>query len=130
MQKTRLCRSSSASLCAFFLLTLSACATARVVEVYPGKGGVISLSPPQSPEAREKAKALMSDGCQGKKSTIVKEGEVVVGQKSEGEEESTQEDKRSTNLFTGKTSSKPMGKTRSSSTTSNLTEWRITYRCK
>ncbi|MBI3535162.1 MAG: hypothetical protein HY072_06725 [Deltaproteobacteria bacterium] len=94
---------------------LGGCATARTVSMQPGKGGVVSLNPPQNPEARAKAEELMRSNCHGKKFEIVEEGEAVIGQEVYG--------KQDTSL--GKSS---IWST-SSSTTENKTEWRITYKC-
>lgn len=105
---------------------LISCATARVEELEPGVGGVITVSPPQDPEARSKAKALMADNCGKKKAVIVKEGYAVVGTQASGSEETSPSS--STNLFTGK----KVNSTHTSSnvTTSQVKEWRLTYKCK
>ncbi len=101
-----------------FLITLSvlvSCASARVVTVEPGQGGIIAVNPKDSSDAREKAVALMSENCRGKYK-IVKEGEEVVGQTSQSQTTAGR------SLF-----NKAALNTSSNST--NKTEWRITYKC-
>jgi hypothetical protein len=105
-------------------VVLAGCATARLVESESEIGGIVTVNPPQSPEARDKAKAMMQSTCGAKPFRIVKEGETVVGQTTQG----TQEEKpiKTTNLF-GKKS--PAVQTTSNQTTTNVTEWRLTFKC-
>jgi hypothetical protein len=94
----------------FLLLILCACATARVVKVQPGQGGVVAVMPAQNAEARQKAEDLMSANCQGQGFDIIEEGEAVVGQ--------------SLNASTYKS---PYGHSSSTSGTNrDQTEWRLT----
>jgi hypothetical protein len=97
------------------LALLGACATARVVTVQPGRGGVIAIAPANDPEARQKADVIMKQNCGEKKVEIVEEGEAVVGQTI-------------SNSSTGNVAG---GSIYSSGTSyaSNQTEWRITYKC-
>src|SRR4051794_23466036 len=113
--------------------TLVGCTTARVVTKYPGKGGVIAIKPQDSEEARHKAEALMRQNCNGGAYTITKEGEEVVGSK-------TQTDIRSQTEPTKTRKSKVLGlpvtvteggtRASESSTTHHETEWRLAYECK
>jgi hypothetical protein len=112
---------------AFWLL--ASCATATVVETSPGVGGVISVKPAQDPEARQKARALMVQTCGRKRFKIVKEGRVAVGTETTGSSTSTPQDRKQYNLFTGKSKTVTETNTDSSSTTSNVYEWHLTYRC-
>jgi hypothetical protein len=109
----------------FLLMFVVSCATARLEEVEPGQGGVITLTPPQNPEAKEKARMIMEENCQGKKPMIVKEGFVVVGTTTSGQEETSPGSR--TDLFTGKKTASIS--TSSSSTTNQVKEWRLTYKC-
>ncbi len=106
------------------LAVLGGCATARMVESEPEVGGVVTIAPQGNEEARQKAEALMRQTCAGKTYKIVKEGEVVVGSRTEAKQNETpKEDK---NLFGKKTKSV---ETSSSTSTSNVTEWRLTFKC-
>jgi hypothetical protein len=93
------------------------CSTARVVSVQPHHGGVISVAPPQDPDARAKATTLMVDNCGSIGYDITEEGEAVIGSTSSGSMQ------KSTGMF-----GQPAIAQNSSST--NKTEWRITYKCK
>ncbi len=102
--------------------------TARSVSVKPGKGGVVTLNPPQDPKARDKAQAIMNQTCAKKKVEITEEGEVTVGTSTTG---NTSYDSGSRGqVRNGITwgGSSPSAATNSEQ--KNLTEWRITYECK
>ena len=114
-------------------LMLSGCATwdfttARTIKVRPGKGGVLTLNPPNDPRARAKAQTIMSQTCHGKKAEITEEGEEVVGTKSVS---NTQQNEGSAGHKKGKwtVNARPASES-STSEQQNMTEWRITYECK
>lgn len=108
-------------LATLFLVTTS-CAHlfqshARVVKSQPGKGGVIAIPQGFDGGANAKTEALemMSSNCHGKYK-ITEEGESVVGTSS-----SAREKEEKSSLF---------GPSKSTSTTtSEMTEWRQTYAC-
>jgi hypothetical protein len=102
-----------------FVFGAFGCATATVEEVEPGKGGVITVKPKDSAEARQKAVALMQDNCGGKKYQITKEGYAVVGSQTTGDAQS-QENKSKKSNFTSTTTN---------STSHDIKEWRLTYKC-
>ncbi len=101
------------------LMILGGCATARLVETQPGKGGVVAIKPTGSSDAREKAKGIMQETCGGKKVEIVAEGEHVIGQFSK----TSSSESESKGLFG------PALTGNSSSHTTQETEWRITFQC-
>ena len=96
-------------------VVLFGCATARVVTQQPGKGGVISY-PQGHEESRMKAMELAKRNCKGHEVDITEEGEVVIGQSSSG---SSNTGKGHFGLSTN-----------ASSSTTQMTEWRMTYVCK
>lgn len=99
---------------------LSGCATARMVETRPGKGGTVSVSPQNSAEARKKAEALMSSTCGSKKVVIVSEGEVEIGSVTTSNAEAAP-----VKTWYGATAVQANTKTE----TVKQTEWRINYSC-
>lgn len=115
-------------------MLLAGCAmdftTARSISMKPGKGGIVTLNPPQDPRARSKAQDLMAQTCAGKKPEITEEGEVAVGvSKSSNTEHKAGNENRPSSIaglsFGG---SNPSSNTES--TEKQLTEWRITYECR
>ena len=94
---------------------LFGCATARVVTQQPGKGGVISY-PQGHEESRMKTMEMAKRNCKGHEVDITEEGEVVVGQSTSG---SSNTGKATFGLSTN-----------ASSSTTQVTEWRMTYVCK
>ena len=120
---------SAAVLC----LLLFGCASwdfssARTIKIRPGKGGVLTLNPPNDPKARAKAQTIMNQTCQGKKSEITEEGEEVVGTKSVSNAE---HNAGSAGQMKGKwtVNARPASETVTSEQ-QNMTEWRITFECK
>ena len=105
--------------------TLGGCATARVEETEPGVGGTITLQPAQNAEAKDKAKALMAENCGAKKYKVVKEGYIAVGTETSGNQEEAPSQQR--DLFSGKKTNAVS--TTSSSTTRQVKEWRLQYKC-
>jgi hypothetical protein len=112
-----------------FLFVIASCVSVKEVEIEPEKGGVISEQPARDPKAREQSMQLMRANCGKKKPKIVKEGHVKVGEETSGRQDSTPTTSKQTNLFTGKSSTVTKQSTTSSSTTKELTEWRIVYTC-
>jgi hypothetical protein len=106
-----------------FLPLIAGCATARMVEVEPGVGGVIAVFPPQDLDARAKANQLMLNNCGGGQFRVVSEGEVVVGQITTSDASRTKDKERT---WDGKSETETATAT---TQTQNQTEWRITYRC-
>lgn len=104
---------------------ITSCATARVEESEPGIGGTIAVQPAQNAEAKDKAKVLMAENCGEKKAKIVKEGYVVVGSETRGSESAAPGEQR--DLFSKKKTKTV--ETSSSSSTTSVKEWRITYKC-
>ena len=99
-------------------LVVVSCATARSIKVRPGEGGEIAIHPSDNLEARQKAEVLMRQTCRGKEFKVVGEGEVVVGKTSSS---SGNVDKKE-GAYGGI-------RTSESTTETNLTEWRIEYKC-
>ncbi len=108
---------------------------ARNVTVKPQKEGVVSIPTNPRDEDRSKAETLMARNCQPFAPTVLEEGEVAVGTKVDSTGQETK--KKSTEREVGSLFGIPLvsgdagGKsTQASSTTTELKEWRITYRCK
>lgn len=92
---------------------LVACGSARLVEKTQ-TGGVIALEGDRD-KAWEQAEADIRDHCGDQGHHIVREGETVIGEKTEYGER-TEPDKKGTS-------------TGGEVTTSDLTEWRVEYMC-
>ena len=93
---------------------LSGCSGYRVVQVHPGKDGIVALLGDRD-AAREKATGYMNEQCPGG-FDVVEEGEAVVGETSNSQSQGTQ------TIFG------PAVNTQTS--TRQQTEWRIRYQCK
>lgn len=122
------------------LLLMTACQTvpyegeARNVTLKPKKEGVISIPVNYRDEDRTKAETTMQKNCSPFFPEVLEEGEVAVGTKvdssgSESDRKSTE--RKVGSLFgipvvTGEAAGKDMS---SSSTTTQIKEWHITYRC-
>lgn len=109
---------------------------ARDVKKRPQQGGVIALKSEHRDEDRMKADRMMSTNCTNQNVKILEEGEVAIGQTTTGSaQESHQKGTDGTqvgSLFgipvvSGQQD--PSKSTASSSTTTNLTEWQISYEC-
>ena len=92
---------------------------ARVVKKQPGKGGVLAIPNgfDGGANARIEAENMMSANCSGKYE-ITEEGETVVGQKGTA----TQSTRENQGGFFTSTS-------QVDTSTRDLTEWRLTYKC-
>lgn len=107
---------------------------ARNVRLKPHKGGVISIPVNYRPEDHVKAEQEMAHNCSPYKPVVLEEGEAVVGEKTSS---STRETKRdSTEHKIGSLFGMPLvsgdkgGKDQStSSVTTQVKEWHISYRC-
>lgn len=97
---------------------LSGCATTRNVEYAPGKSGTVAVKEGIFGDARADADKKMRANCNGRKYTIIKEGESVIGHNT------------TNNKNGGGFSLINFGDTEGDSSTRNATEWRIKYRCK
>ena len=95
---------------------LSSCATTRVVQTQPQKGGVIAVKEGLIGDARKDAKAKMKSNCPKGRYQILEEGVATVGSKSRGTA-----DKQKVRHGLTLTSTE--------SETHDVTEWRIKYRC-
>lgn len=95
---------------------------ARVVKKQPGMGGVVAIlqGADGGSNARMEANSFMNQNCRGQ-FEIIEEGEVVVGQ--QGSQRTNAHNDR--DIFNRKTIN-----SNTYSHTSNVTEWRITYKCK
>ncbi|MBK8394529.1 MAG: hypothetical protein IPL26_04685 [Leptospiraceae bacterium] len=143
-----------------FTISLSNCASAKVVSSIPGKSGIVAISQVNQEEARIKAMTLMERTCTGKSVEIVKEGEVVIGQRTDSNTNTDFNEKNKSNYVgasagavnknttynnnsantsatgvavkAGSSSSDTTGsvKSNSSTTTVNVTEYQIEYKCK
>jgi hypothetical protein len=100
------------------LVTLEGCSGYRVVQVHPGKDGIVALLGDRD-AAREKATGYMNEQCPGG-FDIVEEGEAVTGQTTNANSQSQG----------GQTIFGPAVNTNTQATTRNTTEWRIRYQCK
>lgn len=103
--------------------------TARNVSVKPGKGGVLTLNPPQDPKARAKAEALMTQTCSGKRAEVTEEGDVTVGTTTSSNTEHKAGSESGIKVA-GFALGGSNPSSNSESTQKQLTEWRITYECK
>ena len=113
MSKASLLRRSGGLLAALFLVS---CSHARVVQLEPGRGGVIALSSRDSQGARQRAERLMADNCGRNEFQIVQEGEAVVGSTT-------------SSPFTAGRVSRNVGVGFGTSSSRDSTEWRLQYRC-
>ena len=105
------------------LVIMTSCTTilqshARVVKQQPGKGGVIAIPTgfDGGDNARIEATGYMNENCKNQ-FEIVEEGEVVVGRDTRGDAS------KKTTLF-------DRNNVHVHSTSTDITEWRITYKCK
>jgi hypothetical protein len=119
-------------------LTLVTCASTRVVSSSPGQGGVIALQRGlfQQEEARAQLASTMATNCGQRRPRVVKEGEVVVGQRTQSAS-NTNSSSQSTggtvrvapNLAVGQSNTEGTSTTTGNATTQDIVEWRIEYVC-
>ena len=99
---------------------------AKHVEIRPEKGGVVALPYGQSEKSRAKAEALMEDTCDGPYE-VTKEKSVVVGETHRTEtrdqnDSHTERDKHGKSRYSD-------GRSVTTTTIQQQTEWRIYYKC-
>ncbi len=116
-------------LCLLSVVAATGCATATLVETEPGKRVVVTESPQGNPEARQKAIAIATQECNGKKPVIVKQGRVVTGSETSGSAEATPEQHKQYNPFSGKSKTVTSERTSTSSSTRNTYEWQLVFEC-
>lgn len=109
---------------------------ARDVKRLPNQGGVIALKTEHRDEDRIKAESMMKKNCGNAAVKIKEEGEVTVGQTTTGSAKET-EDEGSDGVKLGSLfgmpvmsgSKDPSKNTSTSSTTTAVKEWQISYEC-
>lgn len=121
------------------MLGLAGCQTmyvpnAREVKKRPQSGGTIAMPTTYRTEDRDKAESLMKRNCEPMKVKIADEGEVVVGQSTQTNSNSTNRDdtRRDAGSLFGipMTTGNASGvETQNNAVTKQLTEWQITYAC-
>jgi hypothetical protein len=130
----------SSAISAALFLGLSGCQTipyqgqARDVKRRPGDGGIVAMKVDHRPEDRLVAEEKMRTNCAGLELKIESEEEVVVGQKVEGNSRDTNRESNKQqvgSLFGIPVISGEEGgvDTQTSSTTTQLKEWQIAYKC-
>lgn len=133
-------------ICSFVIFTaafiFSGCQTApyqpyaRDVKKKPGLGGVIALKPEHHEEDQTKANQMMAANCGSSNVKVLEEGEIAVGQVVKSDADTT----RSAGISSTKmgslfgipivsTGSDPKDSTNSSSVTTSIKEWQISYEC-
>ncbi|MBK7891182.1 MAG: hypothetical protein IPJ84_10150 [Bdellovibrionales bacterium] len=121
-------------------MAISACQTvpyqgqARDVKRRPGEGGVVVIKVDHRPEDRDVAEQKMRSNCGALEVRVESEEEVVVGQKTEGSSRDTnrEADKQQVgSLFGIPVVSGDAGgvDSQTSTTTTQLKEWQIAYKC-
>ncbi len=104
---------------------------AREVKKKPSEGGLIALEVLHSEEDRAQADTLMHNNCGSKPVKILEEGEAVVGQRTQTNANASHraglEGKKFGNFMIG--GSDPSTEVSSSSVTSEVKEWQISYQC-
>jgi len=114
------------------LLVAAGCAHvpfAREVKKKPNDGGVIALRSNHLPEDRAKADSLMQVNCNGKEVKVTEEGEVTVGTRTSSSASAAMGQQSSNSLLTFGMSDGPALNSNSSSETSAVKEWQISYKC-
>src|SRR5690349_10973689 len=115
------------SLVTVSMLALAGCGTARLVTRQPGRGGVIAIESQESSADRGKAEGIMRETCRGKRFEITEEGEVVTGVLTTKKGEDNKVSSGYTpGPYYGGGSYKIKNIVKE---TSNVTEWRIQFRC-
>lgn len=128
---------------AFGLFAFVGCQTvpyqpyARMVKKKPGEGGVIAVTVAHQTEDMPKANEMMAANCGEGKFKVTEEGEVVTGTTTEGSASETR-DKGEKGHQVGSLFGLPItsggreasNNTKSSSTTTSIKEWQISYECK
>ncbi len=111
-------------------------AYARDVKKKPGQGGIIALKPDHRDEDQMKANQMMSVNCGASNVKVLEEGEIAVGQEVKSNADTTKSAGTSSRkvgslfgipLVSG--GSDPKDSTSSSSVTTSIKEWQISYEC-
>lgn len=109
---------------------------ARDVKKKPGQGGVIALKPEHRDEDQLKANQMMSANCGSSNVKVLEEGEVAIGQEVKSNADTTKSAGTSStkvgSLFgipLVSSGSDPKDSTNSSSVTTSIKEWQISYEC-
>lgn len=103
---------------------------ARTVKKQPRTGGVVALNLQHRSEDRELASTMMQENCSPKKSSIVEEGEVVIGTSTTASAEAEKATRhKSGKIFGMDVESGHDGAVHSTSETTQKKEWQISYRC-
>lgn len=127
---------------AAIVLGLSACQTlpyqpyARDVKKKPGQNGVIALRLDNREEDKQKARQMMASNCGTLPVKVLEEGEVVVGQETKGTSDTTKS-KAVQGSQVGTLFGLPItsggrdaqDSTSSSSVTTSVKEWQMSYEC-
>lgn len=103
---------------------------ARNVKKKPGRSGVVALKLEHRKEDRDLAMTYMNDNCGKKVSTIMDEGEVVIGTTTSSNSKTREGGTTSFgSMFGIPLSSTSADQTSSTSTVTQRKEWQITYKC-
>lgn len=123
-------------------LGLTACQTlpyqpyARDVKKKPGQGGIVALHLENREEDKAKAQQMMASNCGTAPVKVVEEGEVAVGQETKGSAD-TSKSKATQGQQVGTLFGLPItsggseahDSTSSSSVTTSIKEWQMSYEC-
>jgi hypothetical protein len=129
-----------------FILTIaiaiSACQTmpyqpyARDVKKKPGMNGIIALKPEHREEDRQKATTMMQSNCGANQVKVIEEGEVVIGQESTTNSNTSKnsgESSQQVGSFFGlpvmSGGKDPSESTSAKVSTTAVKEWQINYEC-
>ena len=105
---------------------------AREVKKRPSDGGTIALNGVHRPEDRARAEMLMKSNCGTSETKVVEEGEVVVGEKTDATAHKSASTYNDNAFKIGAMSfgnSRPSDKTDTTTHTTQLKEWHISYQC-
>jgi hypothetical protein len=125
-----------------FVLGLTACQTmpyqpyARDVKKKPGQNGIIAMHMDPRDEDKQKANQMMASNCGSAPVKVLEEGEVAVGQETKGTADTTKS-KATQGTTVGSLFGLPItsggqdaqDRTSSSSVTTAVKEWQISYEC-
>lgn len=109
---------------------------ARDVKKKPGQGGIIALKPEHRDEDQTKAKQMMATNCGASNVKVLEEGEVAVGQEVKSNADTTKSAGTSSTKIGSlfgiplvSSGTDPKDSTNSSSVTTSIKEWQISYEC-
>lgn len=107
---------------------LTGCGSAKAVKMKPGKGGIVTVSNRSNQKSMEKARAIMSETCQGQPYKIVEEGRTTVGKVTESSGSKESKGVVVGSIF-GNSESSKNEQTRGTTVTKDVTEWQIKFEC-